>query len=327
MRTNRRTLLVCAGALGSLAAMPARLRAAEPSYPDRPISAVLPFAAGGNGDIILRALATPLAQRLGQPLVVDNRPGAGGLLGSSQVARARPDGYTLLVTSNAQATSESLIPGRIVDMVEDFQAISQLAAGSAILMVRADSRLRSVADLIRLAKEKPDALTYASSGIGSTPHLATALMARMAAIELRHIPYRGAAQAVTDLLAGRVDLAFINSSSALSYIDSGQMHALGVSSARRSTMTRNLPAIAETVPEFEVLNWQGLVAPRGTPRPIVDKLNAALKLCLVEPAIVQEFAKLGITPVWSTPEELTAMSRSEVERWRSVVKDANITSE
>ncbi|MEO3472309.1 tripartite tricarboxylate transporter substrate-binding protein [Roseomonas sp. CAU 1739] len=302
-------------------------RAAEAEYPNRPVTVVIPFAAGGNGDIVLRAISTPLAQRTGQPLVIDNRPGAGGLIGSAQVARARPDGYTLLLTSNAQATSQSLVAAAPVDMADDFLAISQLATGSAILLVGANSPLRSVADLVAAARAAPDTLKYASSGIGSTPHLAMAMMARMAGIELVHIPYRGVPQAVTDLLAGRVDLAFVNSSSALTYVDNGQMHPLGVSSARRSPLTRNLPAIAESVPGFEVLNWQGLVAPRGTPRPVIDQMNAALKVALDDERTMQEFAKLGGTPSWSTPEDLAAMTRAEIDRWRAVIREANITAQ
>ena len=297
-------------------------------YPDKPVRLVVPFAAGGGLDGAARLVAQALAERLGQQLVIDNRGGAGGLIGMELVARALPDGYTLLMTHVGFTAMPGLHPKLAFDPVRDFDAVVVAASGVYALVVTLGFPARSVQELVAYAKSNPGKVTFASAGTGSTIHLAGELFKRTAGIDLVHVPYKGAGPALVDVIGGQVQTMFGTGLNVLPLAKAGKLRALAVTSAKRSTLFPELPTVAESgLPGYEVVGWYGLAAPARTPRPIIQKLNAETNRALQSPEMIERLRSQGLEPVGSTPEQAAALIRNDVARWTKIVRDAGMRSE
>ncbi|WBV44938.1 tripartite tricarboxylate transporter substrate binding protein [Pseudoroseomonas cervicalis] len=320
-----RRALLAAGALLPLAALPAT--AQNRAYPTQPIRVIVPFSAG-TSDTVARLVGQQMSQSLGQPLVVESRPGAGGNIGSEACARAAPDGYTIcLGTISSHAINPAIFGRMPYDNLRDFAPITQLAAQPNALAVTNDLPARNVEELVALLKQRPGHYNYGSSGVGTSVHLAGALFTQLTGTQMEHVPYRGSGQIMTALLGGELPLAFDNLSSALPFQRDGKIRILGVGSLTRSPAAPDIPTIAETVPGFESLSWHGFFAPAGTPPEIVARLNREAVAALRSPAVSQRFQELGITPVGNSPEEFRAFIASETQRWGEVARKANIRVE
>ncbi len=292
------------------------------SYPSKPIRLVCPFPPGGAVDIASRAVAHELTQILGQPVTVDNRPGAGGNIGADAVAKSSPDGYTLLMTtSGIMAINPALYSKIPFDPIKDYAPVSTLVSLHNVLVVNPSFPAKSVKDVIALAKAQPGKLTYASSGNGTSIHLSGELFKSMTGVDLLHIPYKGSAPAVTDLLGGQVNMMFDNIPSSLPHIRAGKLRALGVTGATRSPLLPDVPTIAEAgVPGYDSYVWFGVVAPAGTPADIIAKLNAALVKAAATPSFRDRLTEQGYDVQTSTPEQMAASVRSEIAKWGKIVK-------
>ncbi|OZI61943.1 Bug family tripartite tricarboxylate transporter substrate binding protein [Bordetella genomosp. 11] len=302
--------------------------AAASAYPDRPIRIVLGFPAGGGADVVLRTVTPGLAEELGQPVFVDNRPGAGGNLGMDAVAKAAPDGYTLLMAAPGLATNASLYENLPFDPAKDFTAVGMVSSVPNVLVVNPSLPVHSVADLIAYAKSHPGELNYASSGIGTSLHLAGALFERDAGVKMTHVPYRGGPAAINDLIGGQVQLMFSVLPLATPQIKAGKLRALAVTGQTRSAALPDVPTMIEAgLKGYTATTWNGLVAPAGTPAPIVDKINAALQKVLDRPDVQKTFAGMGQDVVKDTPEQFAAMLKAETEKWQQVIKAAGIKAE
>ena len=308
----------------------AMLALAQPAvaetYPARPVTLVAPYAAGGGADLIARLTAQKLGERLGRAFVVENRLGAGGVIAASSVAKAAPDGYTLFMgTSTQLAIQVTLHKSLPYDPAADFVPIALLASMPFMLIVHPSLPVHSVTDLIHLAKAKPGQLSFGSSGVGGPPHLFTELLKTMTGIEMTHIPYKGTAQAMTDVVAGHVPLIFSDLAPAIPLLRDGKLRALGISSAVRFTGLPDIPPIAETVPGFDAVAWLALVTPAGTPGEIVDKLHEEVKAIMATPDVQQRFVDLGNIPLVSpSVAELQRYVKSEIVRWGKVVEKAGL---
>ncbi|GAA6119157.1 tripartite tricarboxylate transporter substrate binding protein [Acidovorax sp. FG27] len=330
--SRRRALALAAGAVATVAAAafflpaPAHAQPADAAaWPAKPIRWVVPFPPGGAMDVIARTLGERAGRALGQPFVIENRPGAGGNIGADAVAKSPADGYTIMITSIGMATNKALYAKLSYDPAKDFAPISLLAVVPNVLVVNANSPDKTVADVIAHAKREPGKLTYASAGNGTSIHLAGEVFASMAGLNLLHVPYKGSGPAVTDMLGGQVDLMFDSITSAAPHIQSGKLRALGVTSARRSATLPNVPTIAEAgVPGYEVSPWFAVFAPAGTPAPIVQKINAALLDAMKQPDTQARFDAIGAQPIGSTPAELAAHVDKEMARWGKLIKERNI---
>jgi tripartite-type tricarboxylate transporter receptor subunit TctC len=291
-------------------------------YPNKPIRLVVPFAAGGTTDFLARAIAQDLGTSMGTTVVVDNRPGAGGNIGSDLVARSEPDGYTLLLgTVGTHAINASLYKKMPYDTVKDFAPISLVASVPNILVVHPSVPAKSVKELIALAKAKPGTLAFASSGNGSSIHLSGELFKSMAEVDMFHVPYKGSGPALTDLVGGQVQLMFDNMPSSFPHVKAGRLRALAVTSAKRSPAAPDVPTIAESgVPGYEAVAWFGILAPAGTPPEIVKKLNTEIAKTLKSPEVTKRLASQGAEPVSNTPEQFAAYIKSEMAKWAKVVK-------
>lgn len=296
-------------------------------YPTRTIRIVVPYPPGAFNDQLARVLAQRLNQSWGQPVVVDNRPGGGTLIGTELVARAAGDGYTLLINSFAFAVNPSLQSKLPYDSERAFAPVVLAAATPNMLVVNPDLPVKSVADLITLAKAKPGALSYASAGNGASNHLCMELLKSTSGIDLVHIPYKGSVPAVTDLLGGQVQVMFDNMPNIAQQVQAGKLRAIGVTSAKRSALAPDLPTVAETVRGFEVMVWFGVMAPAATPKEIVRKLNVEINRILKSPEVVAQFAKQGVEVAGGTPEQFAAFIRAQTSKWAKVVKDAGLKLE
>ena len=295
---------------------------AQNDWPQRPVRIVVPFSPGGAVDGPTRAVAQEMGRRLGQQLVVDNRPGAGATIGSEFVAKSAPDGYTLLLASQTNAISATLYPKLSFNPVDDFTGISLLGREPGVLVVHPSLPVKSVAELIAYAKERPGQLNYASSGNGSGQHLFMALFASMAGIKMTHVPYRGSGQATTDLLAGTVPLAMPGTAGMVAHIKAGKLRALAVSGSTRTPQLPEVPTLAESgLAGYAAYVWMGLLAPKGTPAPIIERLQREAKTALAAPEVHNYFNEAGIEIVGSSPAEMDAFFRDERERWARVIKD------
>ena len=294
-------------------------------FPSKPVRLIVPFAAGGGGDGAARPLAQALSARLGQQVIIDNRGGAGGIIGMEIAATAAPDGYTLLL-STAGFTALPVLHKKLpFDPVKDFTGVIVAESGIYILVVNLASPLKSLKELIAYAKANPGKLDFASAGTGSTIHLAGELFKSMAQINMIHVPYKGASPAVTDVIGGQVQTMFASALNALPMIKSGKLRALAVTSANRSTLAPELPTIAESgVPGFEVVGWYGLAAPIRTPTAIVRKLNTHTNRALKSPDLIELLRIQGLETVGGTPEEATARIKNDVARWTRLIRDAGI---
>jgi tripartite-type tricarboxylate transporter receptor subunit TctC len=293
-------------------------------YPDKPVRMIVPFAAGGILDIVARAVGERLNGPLGQPVVVDNRSGAGGAIGAEITARAAPDGYTLLTGHiGTHAINPSLYPKLAYDPVRDFAPITLVAMFPLGLFVHPSVPAQSVSELVALARAKPGQLNFASAGSGGPTHMAGEMLKAMARIDIVHVPYKGNAAALNDLLGGRVQMFFSNLLTAMPHVRSGRLRALAVSTAKRSLQVPELPTMAEAgVPGYEMTNWIGMLAPAATPRAIVLRLNRDIAAILGAPDMKERFRAQGLDLVSSTPEEFAAFIRSELAKWRKVVKES-----
>ncbi len=291
-------------------------------YPDKPVHLVVPYPAGGPVDVLARALGQRLSDTLGQPFIVDDRPGASGTVGSEFVARAAPDGYTLVMGNNAtHATNESLYPNLHYATLRDFAPIGLAATVTNILVVAPNLPVHSVAELIAYAKARPGNLNYASSGSGSAAHLTGEMFKLMTATDIVHIPYKGAAPATTDVLAGQVGLMFASAPSVFQYVKAGKLSALAVTSAARWPSLPDVPTMAEGgVPGFTSEVWFGLFAPAGTPRDIVDRLNGALVKTTAGADVRAKLAEEGFDVTTDTPEEFRAFIAAEITKWADVIR-------
>jgi tripartite-type tricarboxylate transporter receptor subunit TctC len=291
-------------------------------YPAHPITLVVPYAAGGGNDVLARTVADKMSKTLRQQIVVENRGGAGGSIATRQVAKAAPDGYTLVIGGTGTlAVNPTLYKNVGYDPRKDFAPVGLIATGALIILVHPSVQAKTVPELIALAKKEPGKLNYASAGVGSGIHLGAALFAHMADIKLTHIPYRGTGPALNDLLGGHVSMYFSSIPSAVSLVRSGQVRAIAVTGAARSKIFSDLPTVAESgLPGYEAVLHYGIVAPAGTPRPIIEKLNAALREALAADDVHQRLAAAGAEPLPSTPEEYAADIDREERKWSEVVK-------
>lgn len=297
-------------------------------YPTKPIKIVVPYPPGGFNDTLGRTLAAKFTESWGQPAIVENKPGANTVIGSDFVAKSPADGYTLLIVAFPFAVTPSLIKNMPYDTVKDFAPVVLAAQSPNLLVVNPTLAVKSVAELIAMAKAKPNSLSYASTGNGSSNHISMELFKSLAGVEIVHIPYKGSAPAVTDLLGGQVQVMFDNAPNVLPQVRAGRLRALGQSGLTRSAIAPDLPTVAEAgVPGYEVMVWFGLVAPAGTPREIVNKLNAEVLKILAMPDVRERFLAQGVEPMGSTPEQFGEHIRSQMAKWGKVVRDAGVKAE
>lgn len=296
-----------------------------PVYPSKPIRLVVGLAPGGATDIMARTLTPALSEELGQPVVVDNRPGAAGSIGAAIVAKAPPDGYTLFLASSSFTSNAVLQQNASFDPLADFEPITNVASGPFLLVVRNSLPVSSVQELIAYARQNPGKLNYASSGIGSTAHLSGELLKRAAGIEMTHIVYRGAGPALADVLAGQVDLMFASIVSSLHHAKAGKLRALAVTSARRSALLPDFPTVAEAgVPDFEMIGYFGLLAPARTPAPLVEQLHAAVARAIKRREFAERVAADGAEPDGGSPAELRALLERDMKKLSDLLQAANI---
>ncbi len=313
------TGILCAAALGALTATPAAF--ASGAYPDKPIRLVVPYPPGGPTDIVARVVAQKLQEQLGQSIVIDNKPGAGANLGAEQVARSAPDGYTLVVATTAHAINPSLFSKLNYSITRDFAPISQLTSGPLVIVASPTLAANNVKELIALAKSRPGALNFASSGNGQSTHLSAELFSAMAGVKMNHVPYKGSAPALTDVMSGQADLMFDTMLSSMPFVKSGKLKAIAVTSSERSPSAPDIPTIAESgLPGYEAIAWNGILAPAGTPREIVERLNTELKKVLQSPDVKQRFDAQGFAAQWNSPQDFGRFLNAEVDKWAKVVK-------
>jgi len=315
---------LCAFALALLAVTTAHAQ----SYPSRPIKIVVPYPPGGFNDTLGRTLAAKFTEAWGQPAVVENKPGGNTLIGNDFVAKSPPDGYTLLMVAFPFSVVPSLFKTMPYNTVNDFAPVILAASSANLLVVNTSLPVKSVGELLALAKSKPGSLSYASTGNGSSNHISMELFKSLAGVDILHVPYKGSAPAVTDLLGGQVQLMFDNTPNVLPHVKGGRLRALGSSRAKRDALTPDVPTVAEAgVPGYELSVWFGMVAPAGTPKEIVQKLNAEVIKILAMPDVRERFLAQGVEPQGSTPEQFAEHIRSEMAKWAKVVKDAGVTAE
>ena len=322
-----RRLLLGAFAACGLAGLAAPA-AAQPAWPDRPIRLVVPYPAGGNADTSARLVATQLSTRLGQPVLVDNRPGGAGSIGAALVAKAPADGYTLLLDATAFAVNPALMAKLPYDAGKDFAPITLINRTPLLLVVPAASRFKAVGDLVRAARAAPGKLSFASAGSGGAQHLAGELFKQGAHVEMTHVPYRGGAPALTDLVGGQVDLMFSATAASAPFVKSGKLRALAISSAERTEGWPDIPTVVESgLPGFEVYEWNGLFAPAGTPAAVLERLEAETRAAVASPDLRKRFAELGVQPVGSTSREFADFIKTESTRWATLIRNAGIKAD
>ena len=313
-----------AGAAQAQTAVPAPSTAQAQPYPNKTIRIIVPNPAGGSADLLPRLISEQLAVKLGQPVLVDNRAGAAGNIGAEAVYNAEPDGYTLLAAPPPPLTVNLNLYSKLNYDSTKFVPVTVLGIIPNVLMVHPDLPVKSVEELIAHAKANPDKLTYASQGSGSTAHLTAELFKLKAGVNLTHVPYKGDAPALTDLLAGRVDLMFGNIGAFAQHVRSGRLRVLAVTSQDRLAVLPGVPAMREIVPGVVAVAWFGVVAPPRTPRPIAQKLSAAIAEILRQPEMVKRYAEFNAEPVGNTPDEMAAYMKEDRERWRAVIQAAKI---
>lgn len=321
-KSQRRLLIHGVAALGASGALARPVHAQDAaSYPNRPVRIVVGFAPGGATDIVARLFAQKLQDAFGQPVVVENKAGAGSNIGAEQVQRSAPDGYTLLLATIANATNMSIYKNLTYDTVRDFAPVIHLMSAPSVLVVSNSTPANNLQELIALAKAKPGQLTFASSGSGGSPHLAGEMLKMRAGIDIIHIPYKGAAPAMADVISGTVSMGFKTALSAIPQMQAGKVKPIAVASRSRLAQIPNVPTVAEAgLSDFEVSSWNGLMAPAKTPADIVAKLNRECLKILAMPDIREKFAAQAAVPVGGSPEQFGAYIRGEIERWAQVVR-------
>ena len=305
------------------------LGALAQGYPTKPVRIIVPFAPGGNVDITARLVAPGLQDALGQPVVVENKPGAGGTIGADQVAKSTPDGYTLLMGSNSTfSVAPSLYPRNPYNPLKDFAPVVSIASAPFVLVISAAAPSKDAAELVARAKSEPGKLTMSSAGTGSSNHLVGELFQEISGAKFTHVPYKGSGQALTDLMGGQVDLHFDQLTSAAGHVKSGKLRALMVTTPTRVAMMPEVPTAREAgYPTFEATNVTGLIAPAGTPSDVIQKLNAATQKVLADAAIKEKFAAIGATTTGGPPEDFAKYIREDLAKWTRIVKEANVKVE
>jgi tripartite-type tricarboxylate transporter receptor subunit TctC len=298
------------------------------SYPDRPIRLIVPFPPGGSTDLVARVIGTKMAEAWGQQVVIDNRPGANGMIGADLVAKANPDGYSIVMGTIGPMAINASLYKMPYDIVREFAPVSYTANIANVLVINASVTARNVKELIALARAQPGRLTFGSSGTGGAPHMATELFKLSTKTDIVHVPYKGGGPAMIDLVGGQITGSFASMPSAIGFIKSGKLRALGVSSPKRSPAVPDIPTIAEAgVPGFAVLDWQGLFTTAKTPVPIVDKLNRETVAILAMPDVVERLTAAGVEIQTSTPKAWGDFVKSEIDKWSKVVKEARVKVE
>ena len=326
MLNRRRFVGLAAAALATPSILTSRASAAE--WPQRSVRIVVPFPPGGSTDITARLVGNRLQEVWGQSVVIENKPGAGGNIASDMVARSDPDGYTVFIVGPGLATNQFLYPSLSYDPVGDFAAVTLLITQPNMMCVPLSKPAKSVKEFIAYCHDNKGKVTYASSGNGTTLHLSGELFKRLANVEMIHIPYRGGAMAINDLIPGRVDVTFDNMPSIISHVKSGSLRALAVTTKERVSVVPDIPTIAESgVPGFDVSSWFGFFLPVKTPKEIIAKLNADTNAALAHSSVKPRFDELGATPKGSTPDELAAFLQSEIAKWGPLIKEAKIRVE
>ena len=310
----------------ALAATLAATAVLAQGYPNKPVKVIVPYPPGGPTDIVARSVAQKLSEQTGQQFVVDNRAGAGGNIGAEAVKNSPADGYTLLVATTAHAINKTLFPKLNYDLTKDFVPVTQLTAGPLVIVANPKFAPSNVKELIAAAKAKPGEVNFASSGPGQSTHLSAELFSSMAGVKMTHVPYKGSAPALTDTMGGQTAIFFDTMLSAMPHVRGGKLKALAVTSAQRSPAAPDIPTVAESgLPGYEAIAWNGLLAPAGTPKEVVAKLNAEMKKALELPEIRERFAAQGFAAAYSTPEDYTRFINAEVDKWAKVVKVSGAT--
>ena len=318
MTRTIRALALAAAILGTLAAAPAALAQA---WPAKPVKIIVPFAAGGPADIYARAIGEKLQGVLGQPFVVEDKPGGGSIVGTDLVAKSPPDGYTLLMMSNTHTVNESLVPGKPFELMRDFVPVSPVNYSDLVLVVHPSVPADTLKDFIALAKAKPGALNYASSGNGTPYHMAGELFKAMAGVDILHVPYKGSSGARTDILGGQVQMMFDAITTMAPNVRAGKLKALGTSGKVRSPVLPEVPTVSEAgVPGYEAVIWLGLMAPAGTPPAIVERLNAEIRKIVASPEMRGAWEKQGAVAMSMSPAEFAKFMREDIEKWARIVK-------
>jgi len=325
MIIRRRRLLQLAG--GAAAAQLLSRLAAADAYPSRPVHLIIGYPPGGSADMTARLFGQWLSERLGQQVVVESRPGAGTNIATEAVVRAAPDGYTLLLAAPANATNPALFAKLNFDFINDTVPVAGLIRFPDVVDVNLSLPIQSIPELIAYAKANPGKLNFASSGVGSTLHVAGELFKMMTGVDIVHVPYRGGAPALVDLMSGRVQLMFDNLPTSLQFIRAGKLRPLAVTSTARADVVPDLPTVADFVPGYEASAWYGLVAPKGTPPDVVERLNREVNAILAEPAVKKQLADLGASLLPGSPADFGKLVRDETQKWGKVIKFAGITPE
>jgi tripartite-type tricarboxylate transporter receptor subunit TctC len=307
--------------IASLAALALAGPLAAQDYPAKPVKIIVPFAAGGPADIYARFLGQRLQEALGQPFIVDDRPGAGSVIGTDAAAKSAPDGYTLLMMSNAHTVNESLIPGKPYTLTRDFVPVAPVNYSDLVLVVHRSVNVATLGDLLKLATAQPGKLNYASSGPGTPYHMAGELFKAMAGLDIVHVPYKGSAGARTDVLGGQVQMMFDAVTTMSEHARAGKVKALGTTGKARSTVLPNVPTLAEAgVPGYEATIWLGVMAPKGTPREIVNRVNAEIAKIVTRPDVRDEWAKRGAVAMTMTPDEFGRYIADDIVKWERIVR-------
>jgi tripartite-type tricarboxylate transporter receptor subunit TctC len=325
MRLPRRRFLLLAACATALPALPRIARAQ--AYPTRPVRLIVPLAAGGATDIVARLMGQWLSERLGQPFVIDNRPGAGGNLGTETVVNARPDGYTILMTSTTNAINATLYDKLSFNFIRDIAPVATISRNTLVMVVHPSIPAKTVPEFIAYAKANPRKLNMASPGNGSPNHVSGELFKMMTGVDMVHVPYRSGGPALTDLLGGQVQVMFPATVSSIEYIRDGRLRALAVTTATRSDTLPDIPTVAEFVPNYEASNWFGMCAPNATPAEIVEKLNKEINAALADHKIKARLADLGSVPLALSPADFGKLIAEETEKWAKVIRAANIKPE
>jgi tripartite-type tricarboxylate transporter receptor subunit TctC len=322
MELNRRQFLQLGA---SVAALPAASRLAwAQDYPSRPVRWIVPFSPGGGTDVVARLVSQSLSERLGQPFIVENRPGAGANIGTEVVVRAAPDGYTLLLAATVNTINATLYDKLDFDFMRDIAPVAAIIRIPNVMVVHPSVPATSIPEFIAYARAHPGKINFASAGTGTSQHVAGELFKIMAGIDMVHIPYRGTGPALTDLLAGRVQVLFLGAVSSMKYVESGKLRALALTSAARSAALPNLPTMAEFLPGFEASLFYGMGAPRNTPAEIIERLNKEINAGLADPAMKARLAELDGMVLGGTPADFARLIADETDKWRKVIKAANI---
>jgi tripartite-type tricarboxylate transporter receptor subunit TctC len=321
----RRTLLA---ALLGAALLPALPASAQTAWPAKPLKIVVPFAPGSFTDLSARSLALELTEQLGQQVIVENRGGAGGTLGSDMVAKAAPDGYTLVLTDNSFAMAAGLYAKLPYDPLKDFVQVSQIAESPSIMVARQELPAKSVKALVDLAKAKPGELTFGSGGQGSSAHLATELFLNVTGTKMTHVPFKGVAASIAEVVAGRIDISIASLASGMAHVRSGRVQGFGVSGKERTPLLPGVPTFVESgIPAYDMSYWWGVAVPAGTPAAVVTRLNQEIIRAADKPRLKESFIAQGARAVTSTPAELTRRVEEEIKTWKTVISKANLKVE